>query len=137
MVGSLLMSDPNALNVSFNCDGVPVFKSSNFGILSLQGILNELPPKQRKENIFLIGLWFGTGKPIITMFLRPFTDELARLGNIGITWVRGSVSVHSRVFACICSCDVASCLFHNVFQFNGLYASHATPIFSKDLIRYF
>ena len=77
---------------------------------------------QRKENIFLIGLWFGTGKPIMTTFLKPFTDELARLGNIGMTWVRGSVSIHSRVFACICSCDsVARCLLQNIFQFNGLY----------------
>lgn len=63
------MSDPNALSVSFYCDGVPIFKSSNFGIWPLQGILNELPPKQRKENIFLIGLWFGTGKPVMTTYV--------------------------------------------------------------------
>lgn len=69
MVGGLLMSDPNALSVSFYCDGVPIFKSSNFGIWPLQEILNELPPKQRKENIFLIGLWFGTGKPVMTTYV--------------------------------------------------------------------
>ena len=58
----------------------------------------------------------------MTMFLKPFTDEMAKLGNIVMIWVRGSVSVHSRVFACICSCDsVARCLLQNIFQFNGLY----------------
>jgi hypothetical protein len=122
MVGGLLMSDPNALSVSFNCDGVPIFKSSNFGIWPLQGILNELPPKQRKENIFLIGLWFGTGKPVMTTFLKPFTEELAKLSNVGMRWVRGGVTVCSRVFACICSCDsVARCVLQNILQFNGLY----------------
>ena len=99
MVGGLLMTDPNALSVTFNCDGVPIFKSSNFGIWPLLGILNELPPKQRKENVFLIGLCFGTGKPIMTTFLKLFTEELARLGTGGMSWIRGGVAVCSRVFA--------------------------------------
>lgn len=118
----ILMSDPNSLSISFNCDGVPIFKSSNFGIWPLQGVLNELPPKQRKENIFLIGLWFGTGKPTMTTFLHPFTEELRKLGSIGMKWVKAGLIVCSRVFACICSADsVARCILQNIHQFNGLH----------------
>lgn len=56
-----LIDDPNAMSISFSCDGVPIFRSSNYSIWPLQGMLNELPPKQRKSNIFLVGLWFGVG----------------------------------------------------------------------------
>ena len=121
MANGTLDSDPNALSITFNCDGVPIFKSSNFGIWPLQGIINELPPKERYENILLIGLWFGTGKPTMTTFLHPFTEELRRLSTIGMKWVNAGISVCSRVFACICSCDsVARCVLQNIHQFNGL-----------------
>ena len=39
----------SVLTVTFNGDEVPTLKSFNFGIWLLQGILNELPPKQRKR----------------------------------------------------------------------------------------
>lgn len=54
-----LLNDQDALSISFNCDGVPVFQSSNFSIWPLQAILNELPTKERIENIFLLGLWLN------------------------------------------------------------------------------
>ena len=63
----ILTSDRNAMSLSFSCDGVPVFESSNFSIWPLQGMLNELPPQKRKQNIFLIGLWFGSSKPNILL----------------------------------------------------------------------
>ncbi|CAB4019393.1 Hypothetical predicted protein [Paramuricea clavata] len=58
----------------------------------------------------------------MTTFLKPFTEELEKLSNVGMRWVRGGVTVCSRVFACICSCDsVARCVLQNILQFNGLY----------------
>ena len=100
MAGRIMMSDPNALSIAFNCDGVLIFKSSEFGIWPLQGILNELPPKQRKENVFLIGLWFGNGKPSMTSFFPPFAEEFRRLSSIVMRWIREGVSVH--VFQRVC-----------------------------------
>ncbi|XP_028418505.1 uncharacterized protein LOC114543898 [Dendronephthya gigantea] len=117
----ILTSDRNALSLSFGCDGVPVFRSSSFSIWPLQGMLNELPPKIRKQHIFLIGLWFGPSKPNILQFLEPFTSEMRRLGSVGMKWLRAGVEVCSRVFACICSCDsVARCHIQNIHQFNGV-----------------
>ena len=117
-----LMKDPNALSVSFNCDGVPIFKSSNYSMWPLQGILNELPPKERKENVLLMGLWFGAIKPIVSTFLQPFTDEMKVLGSTGMHWVKSSGEfVVSTVHSCICSADsVARCILQNIKQFNGL-----------------
>ena len=112
----------NALSISFNCDGVPVFRSSNYSIWPLQGILNELPFKQRKENVFLIGLWFGNIKPVMTSFLLPFTKEMKKLSTTDFTWIRDGVEIVSQVFACACSADsIARCLLQNIKQFNGEY----------------
>lgn len=46
-------------SLTLNCDGVPVFKSSLYGIWPLYGIVNELPDPVRKENALLFGLRFG------------------------------------------------------------------------------
>ena len=81
-------TDPNAFSISFNCDGVPVFKSSSFSIWPLQGILNELPHKERKENLMLLGIWFGSIKPIMSSFLYPFTEEMKSLGSKGMKWTK-------------------------------------------------
>ena len=118
----LLASDRNAMSLSYNCDLVPVFQSSNFSIWPLQAMLNELPPQNRKRHIFLVGLWFGSSKPNIAAFLDPFTSEMRRLGSVGMKWLRNGVEVCSKVFACICSCDsVARALLQNIHQFNGIY----------------
>lgn len=118
-----MMKDPNALSISFDCDGVPVFKSSNFSIWPLQGILNELPQKERKDNILLLGLWFGSSKPAMTTLLKPFTDEMKTLGSEGFKWCKeGGKSICSTVYACVCSADsVARCILQNIKQFNGEY----------------
>ena len=58
--------------------------ASNFSIWPLQGILNELPIKERKENVFLLGLWFGSIKPVMFSFLAPFTKEMQELGSNGM-----------------------------------------------------
>ena len=117
----VLMSDRNALSLSLSCDGVPLFRSSSFSIWPLQGMLNELPPRKRRQNIFLIGLWFGYSKPNIFQFLEPFTNEMRKLGSVGMTWLRSGFEVCSKVFCCICSCDsVARCFIQNIHQFNGV-----------------
>ncbi len=62
------LDSPHAFSLTLNCDGVPVFKSSQYGIWPLQGMVNELPYHVRKENVLLFGLWFGTKKPNVNTF---------------------------------------------------------------------
>ena len=95
--------------------------ASNFSIWPLQGILNELPIKERKENVFLLGLWFGSIKPVMFSFLAPFTKEMQELGSNGMDWIRNGNLITSTVYACLCSADsVARCILQNIKQFNGL-----------------
>ncbi len=86
--------DKDAMSLSFSCDGVPVFQSSNSSIWPLQGMVNELPLPPPKKS----GLWFGSSEPSILEFLEPFTGEIRKLG------LRNGVEVCSMVFGCICSC---------------------------------
>ena len=121
IANGVLVKDKNAFSISFSCDGVPIFHSSNFSIWPLQGVLNELPPNKRKQNVFLIVLWFGSGKPNIVNFLEPFTDEMVKLLTLGFKWLRDSQFVTSRIFSCVCSCDsVGRCILQNIHQFNGI-----------------
>ncbi|KAI7801395.1 hypothetical protein IRJ41_011007 [Triplophysa rosa] len=88
-------------SLTLNCDGVPVFKSSLYGIWPLYGIVNELPYPVRKENVLLFGLWFGDKKPNVNIFLKPFT-------------------LHFVAALMICD-SVARPILQNMTQFNGRY----------------
>ena len=56
-----VLSRPQNLPFTWNTDGVPIFKSSNFSLWPLYLVINELPPKKRfsKDNMILAGLLFG------------------------------------------------------------------------------
>ena len=58
----------------------------------------------------------------MTIFLKPFSDELKTLGTIDMHWHNAGEWVHSTVFSCVCSADsVARCILQNIKQFNGEY----------------
>lgn len=71
-----LLSDPNNISLSWNTDGVPLFKSSAFALWPLYFIVNKLPYNKRiqRENMIFAGLWFGTNKPQMLTFFLPFYD---------------------------------------------------------------
>lgn len=70
----------------WNTDGIPVFKSSKFAIWPLYFVINELPYKERisKDNMIFAGLWFGSSKPSMLTFLRPFHSSLSILETEGL-----------------------------------------------------
>ena len=67
------------LTLMFNCDGVPVFKYSSFSIWPVLCVINELPPGNRSDHILMNALWFGAGKPEMSVFLEPFVEECQNL----------------------------------------------------------
>ncbi|XP_076851814.1 uncharacterized protein LOC143508558 [Brachyhypopomus gauderio] len=111
------------ISLIWNCDGIPVFKSSKYQIWPIQCQVIELEPKERKANICLPCLWFGEKKPNMLTFLKPFVDELLVLERDGIKWKDSANIEHvSKVYALICSSDsVARPLLRNTKQFNGFY----------------
>nr|XP_054920888.1 uncharacterized protein LOC126518559 [Dermacentor andersoni] len=46
------------ITLTFNTDGVSLFESSSYGIWPLLAQVNELPFKERSNNLILAGLWF-------------------------------------------------------------------------------
>lgn len=112
------------LSILWNCDGLPIFKSSSFQLWPIQCIILELPPLLRNKFSFFSGLWFGYKKPIMDIFLKPFVECCTKLFNEGFHWTHPETraNVVSYVNTLVCSCDaVARCSLQNMSQFNGFY----------------
>lgn len=111
----------HSLSLTLNCDGVPVFRSSTYSIWPLQGMINELPYEVRIKHVMLFGLWFGTGKPNVNSFLKPYTEECQRLSTEGfLISPEKSDSEHCKVVTAVIMCDsVARPILQNMTQFNG------------------
>ena len=108
----------NDLSLTWNTDGVPVFKSSRFSIWPIQSSINELPPHLRGKHILLNGLWSGDKKPAMNTFLKPFVDECKQLEENG--FAIDSEHEKRKVFAMVLSADSpARAIVRNSKQFNG------------------
>ncbi|XP_056604162.1 uncharacterized protein LOC130420694 [Triplophysa dalaica] len=115
--------DKEDVSLLWNCDGIPVFKSSKSQLWPIQCQIIELDPKERKNNICIPCIWFGEKKPNMATLLTPFVDELQELEQTGIKWTDTQNEQHSsKVHALICSSDsVARPQIRNTKQFNGIY----------------
>ena len=53
------------ITMTFNTDGIPLYKSSSVSIWPVYLVINELPPVLRfaPKNMILWGVWQGKGKP--------------------------------------------------------------------------
>lgn len=110
------------LTLLWNCDGIPVFESSQCSLWPIQVTINELPPAVRKEHVLLSSLWFGKSKPVIQTFLKPFVEEMGALKDIGLQWTDGDDIRTSRVYAVVSACDaIARPMLKDSIQFNGKY----------------
>ena len=108
----------NDITLTWNTDGVPVFKSSSYSIWPVQCMVNELPPHLRSKNILMTGLWFGQTKPHMNTFLKPFVDECRELEKTGFVYKFERIA--RKVFPLICSADSpARAIVRNCKQFNG------------------
>jgi len=110
------------ITITFNCDGVPVFKSSSFSIWPILCVVNELPCSIRGNHVLMASLWFGSGKPDMSVFLEPFVDECIELAENGFGWICPETAVRitgkARVIVGVCD-SVARPLMQNFKQFNG------------------
>jgi len=117
-----ILSNENALTVTFNTDGAVVAEGSMWPI---QMIVNELHPDQRFrfENIVLCGVYFGKKAPVMTTFLRPFIEEMNALGCEGIKRkLPDSSEVVCPVYALSCCVDlIAKAKGQCIMQCNGRF----------------
>jgi len=66
------------VSISWNTDGIPIFKSSKFSVWPILIKFNSLPPHLREKYVLLIGLHFGEFKPYFNLFLKILADNLNR-----------------------------------------------------------
>lgn len=107
------------ITLLMNCDGAPVFKSSNRAIWPIQLTVNEIHGAPAANKI-LAGLWFYSEKPSNHVLFKPFVEELAQLGRDGFSW--GLPVRKSKAFMVCCTSDAcARPILRNAMQFNGAY----------------
>lgn len=121
-----VLSSRDSISFTWNTDGVPVFKSSNFSLWPLYLVINELPPKKRfsKDNMILAGLWFGSSKPAMWIFLKPFHSALTMLESNGMTVEspdrHGGFNIRAVLLCGTCDLPAKACVC-NAVQYNGLF----------------
>lgn len=100
--------------LQFNIDGLPIYRSSKLGFWP---ILCRAVCGSNKSNVFIVGLFWGEGKPQnVQEYLREFIKDLKDLiaSGLSVNNVMVPVSVHSIV------CDAPARSFVKcVISFNG------------------
>ena len=124
-VGEAPSRSLNKLTLSWNFDGLPIFKSSGASIWPILIQINELNPSARKEQMLMCALWFGPRKPLWSAYSKPFLEELSKLGTTGIAWKPVSDVEQTRItkvrsHAIVCDAP-ARCMVQGTHQFNGAY----------------
>ena len=122
-----VLTNPNNISLTWNTDGVPLFKSSSFSLRPLYFIINELPYNKRirRENMLFAGLWFWLKETTNANFFAPFYQGLRKLEKEGVNVTVPDEAVGpltSKVVVICGTCDLpAKCLVCNTVQFNGFY----------------
>jgi hypothetical protein len=116
-----LKREQGSVTLTWNTDGVPVSGSSKRAIWPIFCSVNELSFKERSKNMILCGLWSGDKKPDMNVFLKPFVDELTRLGSEGlVATFKNGTTEKIFVFSGAISVDTpARAMCQNLKQFNG------------------
>lgn len=103
-------------------DGVPVFNSSNVVMWPVSLMLNELPPKLRKQYLMVCALWIGTGKPSCKLLFENLVDEIKTLSRTGFRWtLLGEVVTSTVDVIAVVADSIARAPIQNLLQFNGFF----------------
>jgi len=113
------------ISLTWNCDGIPLFKSSTNSIWPIRCTINELPPSISVQNMLVAGLWFGSCKPCMSSYLLQFVNNVSAINNAGgVKWIHPITKEQfsSKVYASFCSADAAArCSIQGIQQYNGEY----------------
>lgn len=106
----------------FNTDGAPVFESSNLSIWPIYIMLNEIPIENRFSSTIVVGLWFGTNKPEMSVFLNAFVEDMNHLSTVGISTIIKTEERLIKLFPIVACVDtVARAPMNGTTNFNGYY----------------
>lgn len=112
------------ISLTWNVDGVPLFKSSANELWPIRCIINELPHDIATHNVILAAIYFGKLKPNMTAYMAAFVEQINDVNKEGVKWShpKTSEAMGSLVYPLISTCDaVARCMVQCLHQFNGAY----------------
>lgn len=103
----------SVLKISFNIDGLPLYKSSNVQVWPILGLI-----KNYDSQPFIIGIFCGTSKPKpLRAFLEDFVNELSLIQTVFLfREKRYSIQIHSIV------CDAPAKAFIKCIKSPGGYS---------------
>lgn len=120
--GFVLDLQGHDISCQLNTDGVRLFKSAENNVWPIYLSINEMPYKKRRRNTALCGIWYGSHKPNLTTFLRPFVSKCNVLQHEPIQWKHEGQLYTSRVFFPLFTADsVARPMVQGFKQHNGYY----------------
>lgn len=119
------LSEPNNITVVMNTDGVNLYSSSKVELWPIFLALNEMSPATRfaRDNMILVGIWQGKGKPPFTLYLDVFSKEMNSLRDIGTNICIGSEYIKVKIGVVVSTLDLpAKAAALNMSLFNGAQA---------------
>lgn len=123
--GGFLDQTNHNITAILNTDGVNLYSSSKIELWPIFLAINELSPPLRfsRNNIILLGLWQGKGKPPFQQFLQIFTEEMNSVFKDGVN-VEIHNHVHNVKLSVLCSVTdlPAKAEVLNMSYYNGEYA---------------
>lgn len=119
--GGFLASSPFNLTAVLNTDGVNLYSSSKVELWPLFIAINEISPKHRfaRENLLLIGIWQGKGKPPFQVLMEHVGNDLNELYNKGVEItvekkvIKAKLSVICGVFDLPAKASLLNMTFYN------------------------
>lgn len=108
----------------WSTDGMPVADNSAAQLWAIQVEVVNIPPKNRRNFLFVCGLHYSRDKPNMLSFLQPFVAAVNDMYSTGLIWRHpiDSTIMHSRVIAPIATLDCpARAAVKNIKQYNGNY----------------
>uniref|UniRef100_A0ABD2WF79 Uncharacterized protein n=1 Tax=Trichogramma kaykai TaxID=54128 RepID=A0ABD2WF79_9HYME len=100
-------------------------------------MINELPYNHRiaKKNTIVAGLWFGTTKPVVNLFLSVFEPDLQKLyTGIDFAIPNEHQTIKVRGLIACGTCDLpAKAIFLNLQQYNGKHGCPHCEIETKKI----
>lgn len=133
---------PNSviLSLVLNTDGANVYNSTNKSVWPIQLYQNYLPPSVRyiPENILVIGLSFGIGKPDVKQLILPFAKECRQIfTNNGLKFMHSDQDIIFLPMVTHVCCDIpARAMVQEMVAFNGYdaccYCDHPGVIVKSE-----
>lgn len=123
-IGNGFLANQNNISLTWYTDGIPVYKSSKVSMWPVYLSINELPFAERtkRQNLLMIGLWFGPQKPNANNYFYKFYKQFKTLSRgINVTLSTNDIKKIKAVLL-FGTCDLpAKCQVFNFTYYMGIY----------------